>query len=505
MNKKLHPIMIISLLVMFALSACGRPPAPPRDQPAQAQPSQNQNPQPEQPQTAAPVAPATQPTAETASPVSPSAATTNSLPQSFNLTQVAGSYQFTEGPAVDLGGNVYFSDIDAGTIYKWSPDGNISVFFAGLNRPNGLMFDKNGDLIVCEGGNGQLLSINQQGMITTLVDKYNGTRFNEPNDLWIDAQGGIYFSDPAYQASVVQDGQHVYYLAPDRVTVTRVISDMVKPNGLVGTADRKTLYVADHDANQTFAYDINSDGTLTNKRLFASVGSDGMDLDASGNLYLTTPNKVQIFDAAGNHLQDIAIAQENPTNVAFAGADHQTLFITARSLVFTAPMSAQSATGAASPSMASSTFTLTSPDLPADNRLPVEYTCDGASSTLALVWSGAPAGTQSYAVVMHHVAPDNTIHWYWVVYNLSANVTSLAKNVDLSSMGSLGNNSVNDRNEYAPPCSKGPGDKEYIYTVYALSAQPQITTSPVNREVLLNAIQDITLGSAELRVVYARP
>jgi Raf kinase inhibitor-like YbhB/YbcL family protein len=154
------------------------------------------------------------------------------------------------------------------------------------------------------------------------------------------------------------------------------------------------------------------------------------------------------------------------------------------------------------PSTTSSTFTLTSSNLPADRRLPAEYTCDGASSTLALAWNGAPAGTQGYAVIMHHVAPEG-FHWYWVLYNIPANVTSLPKN--MTGIGTLGTNSVNDRNEYAPPCSKGPGDKEYIYTVYALSAQPQITISPVNRAVLLDAIKDITLASAELHVVYARP
>ena len=148
-------------------------------------------------------------------------------------------------------------------------------------------------------------------------------------------------------------------------------------------------------------------------------------------------------------------------------------------------------------------FTLTSPDLGADGRLPVEYTCDGASSTLALNWSGAPTNTQGYAVIMHHIPGPGDSHWYWVVYNIPADVTSLAKNV--SGIGTLGTNSVNDRNEYAPPCSKGPGDKEYIYTVYALSAQPQITTSPVNRAALLDGIKDITLASAELHVVYARP
>ena len=150
-------------------------------------------------------------------------------------------------------------------------------------------------------------------------------------------------------------------------------------------------------------------------------------------------------------------------------------------------------------------FTLTSPDLPADGRLPAEYTCDGTSSTLALNWSGAPAGTAAYAVIMHHVASPTDIHWYWVVYNIPADVTSLPKN--FTGIGTLGTNSVNDRTEYAPPCSKGPGDKMYTYMVYALSAQPQLSVpaSQVTRAVLLDAIQNITLASAELQVVYARP
>ncbi len=149
-------------------------------------------------------------------------------------------------------------------------------------------------------------------------------------------------------------------------------------------------------------------------------------------------------------------------------------------------------------------FTLTSPDLDASGRLPTEYTCDGPSSTLALNWSGAPIGTQSYAVIMHHVAAPEDIHWYWVLYNLPASVTSLAKNS--TGIGTLGNNSVNGQTAYTPPCSKGPGDKTYTYTVYALSAQPQLSVpaSQVNRATLLAAIDNITLASAELSVIYAR-
>ncbi len=159
-------------------------------------------------------------------------------------------------------------------------------------------------------------------------------------------------------------------------------------------------------------------------------------------------------------------------------------------------------TPAASPTP--SAFVLTSPQVGADGALPVEYTCDGASSTLALAWSNPPAGTQSFALIMHHEASPTDIHWYWVVYDIPAQVTSLPKN--MSGIGLLGTNSVNRRQAYTPPCSKGPGPKTYIYTLYALSSQPQLTVpaASVNRAVLLEAIRDITLASAELRVVYSR-
>jgi phosphatidylethanolamine-binding protein (PEBP) family uncharacterized protein len=160
-----------------------------------------------------------------------------------------------------------------------------------------------------------------------------------------------------------------------------------------------------------------------------------------------------------------------------------------------------------SPTKVSSTpasFSLLSPVVADGGVLPVEYTCDGGSTTLPLAWSGAPAGTQSFAIIMQHVASPEDVHSYWVVYSIPASVTSLVKNCQ--GVGALGSNSVNDRQEYAPPCSKGPGPKVYTYTVYALSEQPQfsIPTSRIDRAALLKAIQDITLGSADLNVTYTR-
>jgi gluconolactonase len=420
-----------------------------------------------------------------------------------DFSVVAGTFQFTEGPAVDAEGNVFFSDINTGRIYRWSADGDVTVFREGLNAPNGLAFARDGSLIICEGGNGRLLSIDAQGSIQVLADSFNGIRFNEPNDLWIDPQGGIYFTDPAFQSMVVQDGQDVYYLPPDHGSVVRVISDLDQPNGIVGTPDGKTLYVADYAAGQTFAYAIQSDGALAEKMLFVAMGSDGLDLDSSGNLYLTGQEGIRIVNPSGQLVQTIPSPQ-TPTNLAFAGPDRNILFITAKTAAYIIrPRIESGRTATDSPEARS--FVLSSPDVAENGLLPMEYTCDGASSTLALQWSGAPAGTQSYVVIMHHFASPMDVHWYWVVYDIPAEVTNLLKN--MTGIGKLGTNSVNGKNAYTPPCSKGPGLKTYTYTVYALSAFPTIAV-PVNqldRAAMLDAIRDITLASAELHVNYARP
>jgi phosphatidylethanolamine-binding protein (PEBP) family uncharacterized protein len=159
---------------------------------------------------------------------------------------------------------------------------------------------------------------------------------------------------------------------------------------------------------------------------------------------------------------------------------------------------------AATPAGGSSGFTLSSPAVAEGGDLPAAYTCDGARATLPLAWSGAPAGVQSYAVIMHHVPGPGDTHWYWVLYDLPAASAALAENA--SGLGTLGANSVNGRAEYAPPCSKGPGAKTYTYTVYALSAAPQLAVpaDQVDRDALLAAIADRTLASASLNVVYSR-
>jgi gluconolactonase len=247
------------------------------------------------------------------------------------VQKLAGGFAFTEGPAADAIGNVYFSDIPHNRIHRWSIDGELTTFRQDSGGANGLAFDEDGNLLACEGSRRRLTSISPQGTIAVLADQYDGKKLNSPNDLWIDPHGGVYFTDPRYgnQEGLEQDGFHVYYLARSAQQLQRVIDDLVKPNGIIGTADGKSLYVADAGAGKTYVFRINSDGTLADRSLFCESGSDGMTLDERGNLYLTT-DSVDLYAPDGTKIASYQIP-ETPANVTFGGADGRTLFITARS------------------------------------------------------------------------------------------------------------------------------------------------------------------------------
>jgi gluconolactonase len=255
------------------------------------------------------------------------------------VEKLAGGFKFTEGPAVDTEGNVFFTDQPNNRIHKWSVDGKLSVFHEEPGRANGLYFDKKGNLLACADLDNQLWSIDIKGKVTVLVKGYKGKKLNGPNDLWEDPKGGIYFTDPFYKrpywnrGPIEQDGQHVYYLYPDRKKLIRVTGDLVQPNGIIGTPDGKYLYVADIGAKKTYRYNINEDGTLSGKKLFCSMGSDGMTIDNEGNIYLTGRG-VTVFNPAGENIEHIDIDAGWTANVCFGGRDRHTLFITASESLF---------------------------------------------------------------------------------------------------------------------------------------------------------------------------
>lgn len=255
------------------------------------------------------------------------------------VEKVADGFKFTEGPAADANGDIYFSDIPNNRIHKWEVEAKkLSTFREESGGTNGLYFDKKGRLLACEGGGRRLVTICPKCKVTMLADKYEGKNFNSLNDLWIAPKGGIYFTDPRYgkRDGMEQDGEHVYYMSPDRKKVIRVIDDMVRPNGVIGTPNGRTLYVSDHGGKKTFSYRIGKDGTLSKKKLFAEEGSDGMTIDSRGNVYLTT-DAVKVYNKKGELIETIE-APERPANVCFGGKDNGTLFITARTSLYSIKM-----------------------------------------------------------------------------------------------------------------------------------------------------------------------
>mgnify|MGYP001809993472 FL=1 len=267
----------------------------------------------------------------------------NLIAKDAKVTKVGGGYAFTEGPSVAPDGRVFFTDQPNDKIDVWSEkDNRITTFLQPCERSNGTYFNKKGELVACADLHNRLVIFDLKGKMRTIAENYNGQPLNAPNDLWIAPNGGIYFSDPFYARDYwepgrkeVQDTRGVYYLNPEG-KVSRVIDDYKQPNGLIGTPDGKTLYVSDINDRKIWKYDIQPDGTLTNKTFFAPEGSDGMTIDQQGNVYLT--NKVvSVFNSRGESIAKIEVP-EQPSNVCFGGKKRNILFITARTSVYTLKM-----------------------------------------------------------------------------------------------------------------------------------------------------------------------
>ncbi len=259
------------------------------------------------------------------------------------VQQVSNQFKFTEGPAVNKRGDIYFTDQPNDKIWKYDTDGKLSLFMENTGRSNGLYVDKKGNIISCADNKNELWSISPAKKVTVLLSNFQGKLLNGPNDLWIDPKGGIYFTDPYYQRDYWErktpeiEGQKVYYLPKGKTAPVIVDDQLQQPNGIVGTPDGRYLYVADIRADKTYKYKINADGSLSDKQLLIAKGSDGMTLDSEGNLYLTGKGVI-VYDAAGKLIGTIPVSPRWTANVCFGGKDRRTLFITASESVYTLRM-----------------------------------------------------------------------------------------------------------------------------------------------------------------------
>ena len=295
---------------------------------------------------------------------------------------------WTEGATCAPNGDVYFIEQNSDRIMRWSvADRKLSVFMHPSGYSNGMCFDYHGNLISCADERNELWSISitdtetvpyPQALNpavgdparperitlpahTVLVTNYQGKLLNGPNDVWVRPDGGMYLTDPYYARKwwapgrkQEQDMMTVYFVSPDNHAVTRVLESFVSPdgtnampNGIAGTPDGKTLFVSDIRGGQTWAFDIQPDGSLTGKKLICGFGSDGMTLDDHGNLYMSAggarPGGVTVVDTKTGRQIGYIQMPESPANLCFGGAGRQTLYICARTGFYCIPTNVKGA------------------------------------------------------------------------------------------------------------------------------------------------------------------
>lgn len=260
---------------------------------------------------------------------------------------VQDGFVFTEGPAWEpKSGSLFFSDIPNTAIYRLNAEGSVTRWTDQSKHTNGILVDRNGRMLACQ-MDGQVVQYDiATAEATVLASEFEGQRFNAPNDLTVDAGGGIYFTDPLFRAPtpLPQTVQAVYYIAAGKVA--RVTGDLAAPNGVGLSPDGKRLYVCPSRQAEMLVYEVLGPGKLSEPRIFCTVdqpegqtetGADGITLDIQGNVYITTHIGVQVFSPDGKQLGVISFPQQ-PSNVCFGGRDRKTMYVTARTALYSVIM-----------------------------------------------------------------------------------------------------------------------------------------------------------------------
>ncbi len=257
------------------------------------------------------------------------------------LEKLTDGLKFTEGPVWNPSGFLLFSDIPGDTLYKWTNNDKISVFRRPAGNPNGNTLDLQGRLITAQ-HNRKLTRTEKDGKITTLAERYGDKRLNSPNDVAVRSDGSIYFTDPPYGIKEEEEelGFYGIYRWQPKINLTLLNKEMVRPNGIAFSPDEKRLYVSDSEKLHIRVFDVKTDGTLTNGRVFAELPGakdkgvpDGMKVDVKGNVYCSGSGGVWIFSPNGKLLDKIAVPK-SVTNLAWGDKDYKTLYITAGESVY---------------------------------------------------------------------------------------------------------------------------------------------------------------------------
>jgi gluconolactonase len=264
------------------------------------------------------------------------------IPKALKLETVGKGFGFTEGPVWDPAGFLYVSDEEQNKIYKLSLDGTKSELIA-LGDPDGSTYDREHRLIDCASVLRAIIRINSDGKYETLADRFEGKKFNSPNDVVLGPDGALYFTDPTLDLPKGEKQELPFqgvFRLDSKGKITLLTKDLTQPNGLAFSPDGKKFYVDDSEQRNIRVYDFHPDGTISNGRIFGEEPGakddgvpDGIKVDRNGNLYVTGPGGVWIWDSQRHHLGTI-LMPEQPANLAWGGPKLSTLYLTATTSVY---------------------------------------------------------------------------------------------------------------------------------------------------------------------------